>query len=230
MESELQILYDDGGLVAVNKPHGLLVHRSAMAGDAQEFALQMVRSLTGRMVYPAHRIDRKTAGVLLFTTTRELNSLMQQAFMLRRVEKTYHAVLRGWLPESGTIEYALKSESGQLQDAVTHYKCVARSEMPWPSAGFSSSRYSFAEVVPHTGRMHQIRRHFAHIFHPVLGDVKHGCNKQNRLLREQIGLNIMLLHARSLGFVHPLTGQQVQIEAPYQPDFVRFAGMLGFGM
>ncbi len=228
MPFPVEIIYNKEDLLAINKPHGLLVHRSQMAGQVHEYALQMVRNALGRKVYPAHRIDRKTAGVLLFSTTPELNSLMQQAFMNREVEKTYHAIVRGWIEDEGTIDYPLANETGQLQDAITFYRCLSRTEMPWTSAGFGTSRYSMAEIRPGTGRLHQIRRHFAHIFHPVIGDVKHGCNKQNRLLRQQFNLNIMLLHACSLRFKHPLSGNEVFIHAPYQGEFRRFARLLGF--
>lgn len=228
MDFPLQLLYRDEVLVALNKPHGLLVHRTQIAADAGEYALQLVRNLVGHSVYPAHRIDRKTAGVLLFAATAEVNSLMQRAFMNREVDKTYHAIVRGWLPEEGEIDYPLKDERGRSLEASTRFVCLQRSEIPLPSAGFATSRYSLAQIKPFTGRMHQIRRHFAHIFHPVIGDVKHGCNKQNRLLRQHLNLDIMLLHAFSLSFVHPLSGQQVYIEAPYQPDFVRFVDLLGF--
>lgn len=228
MDNPLQILYRDDDLVAINKPHGLLVHRTPIAAEAGHYALQLVRNLVGHNVYPAHRLDRKTAGVMLFTNTGEANSLMQQAFMNRQVDKTYHAIVRGWLPDEGEIDYPLKDERGRSLDAFTRFACLQRSEIPLPSAGFSTSRYSLAEIKPLTGRMHQIRRHFAHIFHPVIGDVKHGCNKQNRLLRRHFQLDIMLLHARSLRFMHPRTGEPLYIEAPYQPEFRHFAGLLGF--
>ncbi|HMM12378.1 MAG TPA: pseudouridine synthase [Bacteroidales bacterium] len=228
MFADLEIVFMRQGLVAINKPHGLLVHRSPIAGTAEVFALQMLRNRLGVSVYPAHRLDRKTAGVLLFTTSTALNSLMQQAFMNRQVEKVYHAVVRGWIDDEGTIDYPLKDERGRSQEAYTTYRCIHRSELPIPSAGFSTSRYSLVEVVPLTGRMHQIRRHFAHIFHPVIGDVKHGCNKQNRLLRRHMHLDIMLLHACSLRFLHPSTANEVYIEAPYQPPYVHFARQLGF--
>ncbi len=228
MALPLQILYRDDDLVAINKPHGMLVHRTPIAAEAGHYALQLLRNMIGRSVFPAHRIDRKTAGVLLFTTTVEANSLMQQAFMNREVEKTYHAVVRGWLPDAGEIDYPLKDERGRSQQALTRYVCMQRSELALPSAGFPTSRYSLVEIKPVTGRMHQIRRHFAHIFHPVIGDVKHGCNKQNRLLGQHFQLNIMLLHARSLRFSYPPHDQSVCIEATYQPEFSHFAGLLGF--
>ncbi len=228
MDFPLQLLYRDVDLVAVNKPHGLLVHRTKIAADAGEFALQLVRNMIGRSVYPAHRIDRKTAGVLLFTTTNEANSQIQQAFMNHEVGKIYHAIVRGWLPDEGEIDYPLKDERGRSLEASTRFVCLQRSEIPLPSAGFATSRYSLAQIKPFTGRMHQIRRHFAHIFHPVIGDVKHGCNKQNRMLRQHFQLEIMLLHARSLQFRHPRTSEPVYIEAPYHPVFLHFAGLLGF--
>lgn len=218
---ELKIIYQDERLIAINKPHGLLVHRSPIAADASEFAVQLLREQIGRKVYPVHRLDRKTGGVLLFALDSEMNSAMQQLFMEREVDKTYLAIVRGHSPDSGTIDYPLTDEKGNVHQAVTHFKTLERFEIPFPFGKHLTSRYSLVEVKPETGRMHQIRKHFAHIFHPIIGDRPHGCNKQNKLFLEKWGMNTMLLHASVLMFVHPETGEKVQISAPVQHDFER---------
>lgn len=222
----LEILYRDEYLIAINKPHGLLVHRSSIANNASEFALQKLRDQIEKPVYPAHRLDRKTGGVLLFTLDKETDRLTQTLFAEKRIDKRYWAVLRGFSPAEGHIDYPLLKENGTLQNAITHFCTLAQSEIELPHGKFNTSRYSFVEANPETGRMHQLRRHFAHIFHPILGDRPHGCNKQNKLWKERFGMDTMLLHAHSLSFSHPRSGEQIKIKASLQPEFVRALDIL----
>lgn len=217
----LEIIYEDQYIVAINKPHGLLVHQSSIARDAEEFALQLLRDQLGRTVYPAHRLDRKTAGILLFSLDKETDRIMQQKFQNREVDKKYLALLRGYAPDQQTIDYALKREDGTIQDAVTHFKTLEYFELPVPFGKHPSSRYSLVEAAPETGRMHQLRRHFAHIFHPIIGDRPHGCNKQNKFWLEHFDMNTMLLHASELIFNHPHTHQKVELKASISSEFER---------
>ena len=217
----LEILYQDEYFVAINKPHGLLVHRSKIANDADEFAVQLLRDQLGRTVYPAHRLDRKTAGVLVFALSAEMNTLLQTQFMERKVKKKYLAFVRGHMDDTGTIDYPLKKENGSEQEAITHHTTLKRGELPFPSGKFETSRYSLVELVPETGRMHQLRRHLAHILHPIIGDRPHGCNKQNKLFLEKLGMTTMLLHATELSFNHPATGEEITIKAPLFSEFRR---------
>ncbi len=228
MPEKLNIIYQDEHLIAINKPHGLLVHPSGIAADADQSAMQMLRNQTGKWVYPSHRLDRKTAGVLLFALHTETNSLMQQLFMNQKVEKTYHAVVRGFTPDDGQIEYAITNDKGKLQSAVTNYKTLDRAEIALPSGKFPTSRYSLVEISPLTGRMHQIRKHFAHIFHPIIGDRPHGCNKQNKLFLEHFNLREMLLHAQSLKFMHPVSGIPLVITAQYQAPMLKIVKNFGW--
>jgi tRNA pseudouridine65 synthase len=218
---QLEILYQDDRLVAINKPHGLLVHKSPIAADASEFAVQVLRDQLGQKVYPVHRLDRKTSGVLLFALDPEMNSLMQTAFMERKIDKTYLALVRGFTPASGSIDDPLTDDRGRSFEALTHYSTIQRFEIPVPFGKHSTSRYSLVEVKPETGRMHQIRKHFAHILHPIIGDRPHGCNKQNKLFLEKWNMNTMLLHARELRFVHPLSMIEINMEAELSNDFQR---------
>ena len=229
--ADLPILHQANGLVAINKPHGLLVHRSFIAADASEFAVQLLRDQLGQRVYPVHRLDRKTGGVLLFALTEALNSAMQQQFAEGRVHKTYLAIVRGYTPDELAIDYPLRRDDGDgkpgtLQEAFTSMKTVQRTEVPIPFGKHTTSRYSLVELTPTTGRMHQLRKHMAHVLHPIIGDRPHGCNKQNKLFLEQFGMNTMLLHARLLQFTHPDTGQAITVEAPFQPEFARMLGTL----
>lgn len=217
----LDIIYHDKHLVAINKPHGLLVHRSSIANDVTEFALQILRDQLNRHVFPAHRLDRKTGGVLLFALDKETEKLMQTQFMDNKVSKKYLAIVRGHTPDEQDIDYPLRKENGTLQDAFTHYKTLARTELDVPLGNHPTSRYSLVQAQPQTGRMHQLRKHFSHIFHPIIGDRTHGCNKQNKLFKERWQMETMLLHATQLCFTHPITGAQIIIEAPLQDEFLR---------
>jgi tRNA pseudouridine65 synthase len=226
--SQLEILYQDSHFIAVNKPHGLLVHRSSIADDADEFAVQILRDQIGKYVYPVHRLDRKTSGVLLFALNEEMNSAMQIMFAKREVTKKYIAVVRGYTDQEGTIDYPLKKENGTVQEAVTHYRTIEQKELPIPFGKNNSVRYSLVEVSPVTGRMHQIRRHFAHILHPIIGDRPYGCNKQNRFFLEKWNFKTMMLHSRSLEFRHPGSGEIIKIEAGLRKEFKEMAALLGF--
>lgn len=217
----LEILFEDEDFVAINKPHGLLVHKSSIAADTSEFALQLLRDQIGKKVYPAHRLDRKTAGVLLFSLNKEMDSAIQTAFSQNLVKKEYLAVLRGHTDPEGTIDYPLKKENGTIQEALTNYQTLATTEIDLPFGKFPTSRYSLVLGKPETGRMHQLRRHFAHIFHPIIGDRPHGCNKQNKLWKDTFQHDTMLLHAKSLAFTHPKTQENIFIQAQIQPEFER---------
>jgi tRNA pseudouridine65 synthase len=230
----LPILYQSADLVAINKPHGLLVHRSPIASDAAEFAVQLLRDQLGQRVYPVHRLDRKTGGVLLFALSETMNATMQQQFMDGTVDKTYLAIVRGYTPDEQAIDYALRRDDGHggqgtLQDAFTALKTLRRTEVDVPFGKHPTSRYSLVELTPTTGRMHQLRKHMAHILHPIIGDRPHGCNKQNKLFLEQFGMNTMLLHARQIQFRHPVSGEVITITAPLQAEFGRMLTAL-FGM
>ncbi|MGF7025169.1 pseudouridine synthase [Sphingobacterium sp. HSC-15S19] len=222
----LEILYQDESIVAINKPHGLLVHRSAIARDASAFALQLLRDQLGKTVYPAHRLDRKTGGILLFSLNKETDQYLQKSFQERKIDKKYLAVLRGFAPAEGLIDYPLKRDDGTVQEAQTSFRLLAQGELAVPFGKFPTARYSLVEANPITGRMHQLRRHFAHIFHPIIGDRPHGCNKQNRFWKEAYQMDTMLLHASELTFKHPLSGDDIHIKAPLQPDFIRVLEIL----
>lgn len=224
----LEILYQDNHLIAINKPPGLLVHRSPIAKDADEFAVQQLRDQIDRHVYPAHRLDRKTSGVLLFALNPETLKELQVQFAEKTVRKNYLAIVRGFLDKKGTIDYSLKREDGKVQEAVTHYECIAQAELPVPFGKHHTSRYSLASINPETGRMHQIRKHFAHILHPIIGDRPHGCNKQNRLFKEKWNMTEMMLHARNLEVIHPETKEKLNISAEPFPEFLRMMEMMGF--
>jgi len=215
----LSIVYQDEYLIAINKPHGLLVHRSSLAKDVKEFALQQLRNQVGKHVFPIHRLDRKTSGLLLFACSSEIAKLVQRQFENQEVGKRYLAIVRGYFPEKICCAHPLLIENKGLKDCLTDFACLRQSELPIPMGKYQSSRYSLIEAFPRTGRQHQIRRHLNHLRHPIIGDRPHGCNKQNRLFKERWQLKDMLLHAVQLHCIHPVSKQPLLLKAPLSKVF-----------
>ncbi|WP_442587360.1 pseudouridine synthase [Pedobacter sp. AW31-3R] len=226
----LEIVYQDEHIIAINKPHGLLVHRSSIANDAKEFALQLLRDQVNRRVSPVHRLDRKTGGLLLFTFEKDVEVAMHQQFQNGAVQKKYLAIVRGFSPDMQDIDYPLAKENGNMQDAFTSFVTLDRAELPIPLGQHPTSRYSLVEASPTTGRMHQLRKHFAHIFYPIIGDRKHGCNKQNRFFKEQWDMTTMLLHASELLFKHPVTQEEIHLKASVNQEFSRVMQIMGWSL
>lgn len=217
----LKIIYQDEHYVAIDKPSGLLVHRSPLAKNESVFALQLLRDQIGQAVYPCHRLDRPTSGVLLFALSLESLRFTQKEFSNQGCEKVYHAAVRGWTADSGEIDYDLKSEEAphKVQSAQTHYRTLARSDLPEPVGPYATARFSLVELRPKTGRKHQLRRHMAHLRHPILGDTRHGDGAQNRFLREHCGCQRLMLHALSLRFTHRVMGERVCLHAGSEEAF-----------
>jgi len=223
-----EILYKDENLVVINKPHGIVVHRSFYVGEADIYAVQELKKQLGQFVYPCHRIDRKTSGILIFALSSDSARKIQDQFADNLVKKNYLAIVRGYTEDVGSIDYALTNEKGKVQEALTNYKTRERVELDIPFGNFKTSRYSLVEVEPQTGRMHQIRKHFAHINHPIIGDRPHGCNKQNRLFKETFQMNTMLLHAHQISFAHPVSEKKIEITASLHSEFKRMLETLLF--
>ena len=226
----LEILFKDESLVAINKPSGLLVHRSPIDQYETRFAMQMTRDQIGQHVYPVHRLDKPTSGVLLFALSSEVASLLSKQFTATTMNKTYWAVVRGYTDNSGVVDSDLQEEQDKMTDkladkdkpaqsAITHYERLATTELPYPVGRYDSVRYSLVSLKPKTGRKHQLRRHLKRIFHPIIGDTTHGDGKQNTFLRQQFGLSRLMLHAKSIEFQHPISGEGVLIEAEVPEDF-----------
>ena len=226
----LDILYRDEHLVAINKPSGLLVHRSLIDRHETQFAIQLTRDQIGQKVYPVHRLDKPTSGVLLFALDSDTARLLTEQFSAGQVQKTYLAIVRGYTEESGIIDYPLKEQLDKIADAdadpdkpaqaaITHYRRIATVELPFAVGRYTTARYSMLELQPKTGRKHQLRRHMKHIFHPIMGDTTHGDGKHNTLFREKFGCYRLLLHATMLRLQHPHHKTELTIEAPAPADF-----------
>ena len=238
-EAPLRILYRDDGLIAIDKPSGLLVHRSDIDRRETRFAVQLLRDQIGRRVYPAHRLDRGTSGVLLLAYDGETASKLGAQFESRAVEKTYLAVVRGHPPESGVIDHPLArrpddyehlpaNASLAAQPALTRYRRLAVAELPYAVDRYPTSRYALVELNPETGRRHQLRRHLKHLAHPIIGDSTYGKGRHNRLFQEVFSCQRMLLACTRLVLHHPTSGTPLRIDAPPSEDFARVLAALGW--
>lgn len=226
----LPLLYQDECLVAINKPSGLLVHRSLIDKHETQFAVQLLRDQIGQKVYPVHRLDRPTSGVLLFALDAVTACALTEQFTKGLVQKTYLALVRGYCASAGVIDYPLKEELDAIADAkanpdkpaqaaISYYRSLQQFELPFASAKHPTSRYSLLELQPKTGRKHQLRRHLKHIFHPILGDTTHGDSQQNKLFREHFGCERLMLHAQALQVQHPINQVNVLLQAPLTEEF-----------
>jgi tRNA pseudouridine65 synthase len=204
----LRLLYRDEQVVVVDKPSGLAVHRGWAA--ERDVAMVRVRDAIDRKVYPVHRLDRGTSGVLVLALTSESAAVMAEAFASGRVLKCYLALVRGVAAESAVIDHPLPPGEERTVARVPARTAISRREV--------FGRYSLVEARPETGRPHQIRRHLKHIACPIIGDVNYGKGEHNRLFRERFGLHRMFLHALSVSFPHPTSGAPVSVCAPLPPD------------
>lgn len=218
------IIYEDPYILAVNKPSALLVHPSKEAGQEKECLLFQLRRQTGNWLYPIHRLDRATSGLILFAKTDKAAKDFSQMFARRLVSKSYLAIVRGWASDAGSIDTPLKRldrlESDKI-DALTNYSCLARIQLDEQLDTVQTSRYSLLLVQPVTGRQHQIRRHLKHIHHPIIGDTRYGKGDQNRFFRKRFGIDRLLLHSLSLQFQHPFLHKNVVLRAEADPVFHR---------
>jgi tRNA pseudouridine65 synthase len=223
----LPILHADDALVVVNKPSGLLVHRSPIDRHETRFAVQLLRNQLGRRVHPVHRLDKGTSGALVFALDRTVAGTLAAAFANQQVHKSYLAIVRGWPAESGTIEHALEAVpdlyapagDGVAKPARTDFRRLATVELPRRVDRYPTARYALLELQPDTGRRHQLRRHLAHISHPIIGDSTYGKGRHNRLFADSFGVARLLLACVKLQFAHPVTGEPLVIDADPGPGF-----------
>ncbi len=238
-QAPLEILYRDDRIVAVNKPSGLLVHRSALDAHEARFAVQILRDQIGCRVHPVHRLDKGTSGVLLFALDSDTAGRLGTAFETQAVEKTYLAVVRGHPPESGVIDHPLARRfdpaerrepvpDAPPQPARTRFRRLAVAELPYRVDRYPTSRYALLELAPETGRRHQIRRHLKHIAHPIIGDATFGKGRHNRLFAELFGANRLLLACTRMRLAHPRDGTPLDLAAPLAPEFAAVLTALGW--
>jgi tRNA pseudouridine65 synthase len=229
LDTAIDIVFEDECVLAVNKPAGLLVHRSSIAADESDFLLDRLQAQFAVPLFLAHRLDRATSGVVLLAKTRAMAGDLGRQFMDRRVSKHYLAVVRGWPPDNGVVDYPLPDvrERSPRKAAVTHWRTLATATVPIALGKYPEQRYALIEAMPETGRYRQIRKHFHHLSHHIVGDTSHGRGDHNRLWRTHFGVHRMLLHAWKLELSHPLTGSALALRAA--PDATWQAVLAHFG-
>lgn len=223
----LQVLWRDEHLIAVYKPAGWLVHRTGLDAHETRFVMQTLRDQIGQRVFPVHRLDKGTCGVLVMALHADAARALTQAFATQQTHKRYLALVRGWLPGEMHVDHALKPDDAPadapVQPAQTTLRCLA--QLTWPEAydpRHAGTRVSLVEALPLTGRRHQIRRHLKHVAHPIIGDATHGKGPLNRWWAERLGLQRLWLHAQALSLPHPVSGEMLHLRA----DWPELAGQV----
>jgi tRNA pseudouridine65 synthase len=216
-------LFEDTSIVVVNKPSGVLVHPMeqglAPQNVHEETCLSLIRNHCGQRVFPVHRLDRATSGALLFAKSASVANSLCQQFDRGSVSKKYVALVRGWMPASLHVDHPVWNEiRTERREAQTIFACLKCFELNTPSAKHRTSRYSFVQCEPLTGRYHQIRQHLKHLHHPIIGDTTHGDGFHNRFFRTQFHFHRLFLHAQEISFEHPLSQQLTTLEAPFPPE------------
>ncbi|HET8871055.1 MAG TPA: pseudouridine synthase [Aquabacterium sp.] len=223
----LPILYLDESLVVIHKPSGWLVHRTGLDAGETRFVVQTLRDQLGQMVFPVHRLDKGTSGVLVMALSSAVAREIAHCFEQHQVSKSYLAMVRGWPLDEFVVDHPLKPDDAptdaSAQDAVTHFRRAARLELPVPVDRYPSTRVTLVEAFPTTGRRHQIRRHLKHASHPIIGDATHGKGAHNRWWATRLGIQRLWLHAHRLSMAHPVTGVlmnwESQLSQPFNQDW-----------
>jgi tRNA pseudouridine65 synthase len=223
----LKILFQDEHYVAIHKPPKILVHLTAISEDTDSVVRQL-RAQIGEQVSPVHRLDRGTSGVLIFGRSADATRALAAQFEARTIEKKYLAIVRGHLFTPERVDYPITRLDGAKRDAVTDYTPLAQTEIPISAGKYPNSRYSLVDIQPQTGRFRQIRQHFSHLRHPIIGDKKHGDVKHNKLFEREFDCDILLLLARKLSFEHPFTGEELSISSEPEDQMLMMISRFGW--
>ena len=230
MWSELPIIYKDEWLAVIDKPAGVHVHPPEDDSHrirAQENGLARLRDQLGQYVYPVHRLDPPTTGVVIYALKSEVCGAIQKQFQSHAVSKIYWALCRGHFKEKhGVVDRPMKRDGiGTMADAITAYQVLKEYEFPYSTGVHPQSRYTWLECKPKSGVWHQIRRHLAGISHPIVGDVMHGDGRHNRGFKEHTKLEGMWLRCVEMGIHHPVTNEAMVFKAPADPKWETLAGL-----
>jgi tRNA pseudouridine65 synthase len=227
---QIEVLHADAHVVAVNKPAGLLAHASRMAADVDVDLLATLRAQLGFDLHLVHRLDRATSGLVLAARDGATAGLLGRQFMERSVRKQYLGVVRGWPAPEGEIDYPLPDarEDSPRRPALTRFRTLATTTVPIALGKYEAQRYALVEASPHTGRHRQIRKHFHHVSHHLIGDTSHGRTEHNRLFKAEFDVHQLLLHAQRLEFAHPADGRRMQLTAPLDAVWQRLLQRFGW--
>lgn len=214
---DIEIIYEDDAIIAINKPTGMIVHRTDTSPSDEVVALSLVRKYLKNRIFPIHRIDKRTSGVLIFGKTSQMAHLIHTQIINKSVQKEYWALVNNFAPKTLTSTKELTNNKGKVQQAETHFNTFNQIKVPNDSGGFNG--FSFLKAQPKTGRMHQIRKHCNLEGFPIIGDKIYGYHKANKFFIKEFGVKSMFLHSRSYTFIHPLTQEEVTIEAELSSSF-----------
>ena len=219
----LEIIFEDDYIICVNKPNNVLVHHAFLSrnvGD-EDSLLQLIEKEFGIKVYPVHRLDRKTSGLILLAKEKDYVSKFQELFTTKQIQKTYFGVVRGFSPETKTIDSPVKGRDANVhKEALTYLRTLANITLDIPVKPYDSSRYSLVEFLPQTGRMHQLRVHSNKISHPLIGDAKYGDKNHDTMFAENFGWKNLFLHAGKLEFIHPFSSEKMILKGTFPKDWI----------
>ncbi len=219
----LEILFEDEFCLCVNKPNNVLVHHAKHSRNVadEDSLLQLIENKTGLKTYPVHRLDRKTSGIILLAKETQFVSKFQELFTNKEIDKTYFGIVRGFSPDSKTIDSPVKGRDAKVhKDALTELITLEKVILEIPVKPYDSSRYSLVELSPKTGRMHQLRVHMNKISNPLIGDPKYGDKNHNVMFVENFACENLFLHAGKLEFIHPFSSEKLNIKAPFPKDWI----------
>ena len=237
-EIPIDIVYEDSDLAVINKPAGMMVHAGAGATDAERNRGTLVNALLHRFgplsqvggeLRPGivHRLDKETSGLIVVAKNDAAHRKLAAQFAARRVKKTYIALVHGWMKnDKGTISAAISRDAVRRvrmttrrtggREAVTHYSVQRRIESAY-------GKLTLLEVNIDTGRTHQIRVHLSSLGHPIAGDALYGAPRE---ITNKSGASLFLprnfLHAASLQFAHPATGEPLSFSRPIPETLSEF--------
>ncbi|MFK5959092.1 MAG: pseudouridine synthase [Lutibacter sp.] len=212
---EIEILFEDDYIVIVNKPNNVLIHNSYYARNIKEpTLLNLLLKQFNQNFYPVHRLDRKTSGVLLLVKQKENVSMFQELFNSNSIEKTYLGIVRGLINTSIKIDSPVKNPDTMVYKAAeTFCKPLLTKNLDIAVKPYDTSRYSLVELIPTSGRMHQLRIHMNKISHPIIGDYMYGDRFHNRMFEDEFNCHNLFLHANALKIEHPITNKIINIES-----------------
>ena len=218
----VSVIYEDEYCCMVSKPNNVLVHHAHHSRNKsdEDSLLQLLDKQFDTKIYPIHRLDRKTSGIILMAKKTEFVSQFQELFTNKEIQKTYVALVRGFAPAEIVIDSPVKGRDADVyKEAETKLKTLDKMTLKIPVKPYDSSRYSLVELQPKTGRLHQLRIHMTKISHPIIGDPKYGDKNHNLMFENEFDCSNLFLHAKSLEFTHPFTQKKVNVNADFPSDW-----------
>lgn len=224
--NSFDILYRDEYLIAINKPQNVIVHKTNHVRPQDIFALQILRKQIKARVFPIHRLDKNTTGVLIFGLSSEIAHKVHTQIIDQKTLKKYHCLLNNRMESVEKCNHSLENNKGQIQEAETIFTPLEH--FSYDDQKGKKHSYTYCEAIPKTGRMHQIRKHASILGYPIIADGHYGYHKENKFLKKELDVSWMMLHATSYTFLHPITAKNLTIQAPLSPHFEKILSLLRY--